>query len=92
LHVEGPRGIDYGQEGVAQGDELRRCGAPAGLADRVLRERGDEERLLQQREVVGDRLERAPVLELTLDLLQRQDLRGRRGRQGEDLSQERGPP
>lgn len=59
---------------------------------RMFHQRSHEERLFEPPEIVGDRLQSARILKLALDLLERQNLRGRRRSNSEDLSQEARPP
>jgi len=54
----------------------------------MLRQRSDQEGLLQQGQVVRDRLEGTPLHELALDLLKRDHLGGGRHTDAEDLPQE----
>src|SRR5574341_2249390 len=80
------------QQRLVEDDELGRRGPPARGPTPMRRERGNQERVFQQVQVVRDRLQRSALLELSLQLLERDDL-GRRGDSDpEDLPQQRRPP
>src|SRR5712691_6254594 len=85
-----PARVRDGEERVTQGHDLRWRGAAASWRRGMLEEWRDQVRLLKEVQVMRDRIQRARVLKLSLDLLQGEDLSRRRCADTEDLSEQRG--
>jgi len=82
------RRVGGGEERLVQHHQLGRGRpTPEGSAG-MLRQRGDQESLLQQGQVVRDRLERSALHEMPLDLLERDHLGRGRHADAKDLPEE----